>query len=96
MREIRLRAGFDRDSFKADNITAEEFESWSNLPVTKKMVNIIKSVRDSFADSLYVGGTLCGDGAKTVEATAKAVGVLYGADLFLEAKYEESEEDDER
>jgi hypothetical protein len=78
---------------KDEYISAEDFSEWLNHPVTKAVKNVIGRFRNELAESLINGGTLKGDGGSTVEETAKTIGILYGADLFLEAKFMEDQDE---
>jgi len=83
----------DSVSFKEarQEITEGEFLEWKTLPATQSMFKVLRSVRAGLVDGLCNGSTLCGDCGKTGEETAKIVGMLYGIDLFLEARYDETE-----
>lgn len=76
--------------YNENTITVEEFAEWKLHPVTKKMYNIIGSFRDNLSESLINGDTLLRSQG-TAEETARIVGIIYGADLFLKAKYEDDE-----
>jgi hypothetical protein len=69
-----------------NDISLEEFVAWKRLPITKKIYHHMSAVRGAFSESLNNGETLYG-GQKTVEETARVVGILRGIDLFLEAEY---------
>jgi len=91
MSEITLKVGENTEGFSANEITADDFRLWKDLTVTKYIHGIIKTFRDELANNLCCGGTLI-SGQEAIIETSKVVGILYGADLFLEANYEEKEE----
>lgn len=71
---------------EAKGVTEGEFGDWTKHPVTQKMYSVIGTFRDDIANALINGSSLKGGNA-TIEETAKMVGILYGADLFMKAEW---------
>ena len=69
-------------------ITKGELQEWKEHPLTQEAFKVIREQREQWSSALETGGTLNGT---TTEATAKAVGVLYGIDLLLKIHIEEEE-----
>lgn len=50
----------------------------------------LQETHDIYLNNLANGGTLLGE-TRTIEETAKTVGILWGIDLILKMEYEEEE-----
>jgi hypothetical protein len=68
-----------------------EFEEWKQHPITQEYLHNIQAEKDSWVRGLVNGNTLRGT-SETAEATARAVGVIWGLDQLLEVHVEEEEE----
>lgn len=69
-------------------MTKDEFIAWRNSPATQQVRAKMKQERDEILKQLLEGSTLAGT-EHTGELTAKAVGMIAGIDLFLDAEWEE-------
>lgn len=77
-------------------ISAEQFAEWKEHPVTKEIYVGLKKVRESLAEDLAIGNTLCESAEDTHGSTNRIVGQIAGLDQILDLHYaaEESKEVD--
>ena len=73
-----------------DKISKEQFEQWLNSSATLAILDIMRQYRHNYVSALSNGETVFHESDKTQAETARAIGVIYGIDLLLEIKYEDT------
>lgn len=75
-------------SAQPEPMSKDEFAAWRNSPATQQVRKKMQIEREEIVRQICEGATLAGAEC-TGELTARAIGIVAGIDLFLEAEWEE-------
>jgi hypothetical protein len=65
-------------------VTKDEFVQWRQASTTLEVFEILRAVRDAYADRVLAGGTL-----ESLPETAKVVGTIAAFDYLLNINFED-------